>query len=118
MIDSATQPRRDTRPLVAVICATPLLCEAVAAALEGTADLQRFPAGGGDADGLLRGLAPDAVVVDRPEEADAAVAFARMSGAALLHISLSERRLLLLAEEGWREPRGDAASPRHLRNVL
>jgi hypothetical protein len=104
--------------LVAVICATPLLLEALTAAMGPTAEVRSFPAGGGDTDGLLRWLAPDAVVVDRAEEAEAAAAFARLSGAPLLHISLTECRLRVLSDSGWTEPAGDAGTAGHLRNVL
>jgi len=104
--------------LVIMICATPLLREAVADALKEIAEVRSFPAGGGDTDGLLHWLDPDAVVVDRSDEAEAASAFARETHAPLLHISLTERKLRLLQNNGWIEPAGDGASAEHLRNVL
>lgn len=118
MSSSVTRARRAQEPLVAVICATPLLCEGVAAAMEGVADVQSFPAGRGDIDGLLRWLAPDAVVVDRLEEARAATAYARASGAPLLHISLAEPKLLVFVDDSWTTTTDGADSADELRNVL
>ena len=118
MRSTAARPRRGQEPLVAVICATPLLCEGVAAAMEGVADVQSFPAGRGDIDGLLRWLAPDAVVVDRAEEARAATAYARVSGTPLLHLSLAEPKLLVFLDDSWTTTTDGADSTDELRNVL
>jgi hypothetical protein len=109
---------REGRPLVIFICATPLLKEAIVDALEEIAEVQSFPAGGGDTNGLLRWLGPNAVVVDRSDEAEAAAPFAREAHAPLLHIALTERKLRLLRGNHWVEAAGDGASAEHLRNVL
>ena len=51
-------------PLVAVICAVPLLGEAVTGALEGLAECKFIPARQPELGGLLKSLQPDAIVVD------------------------------------------------------
>jgi hypothetical protein len=107
-----------TLPLVAVVSGVPLLSEAVEEALQGMAEVRSFPAGGGDTDGFLRFLRPDAVVVDSAEEAQAAIRFARDAGATLVHVSLPDRRLRLLRTGGWVEYANGSASPERLRSAL
>jgi hypothetical protein len=118
MSSPAMRSQELPEPIVALICATPLLCEALAAAMADVARVQSFPAGRGDTEGLLRWLAPDAVVVDEVEEAEAATAYARASGAPLLHISLAEPKLLVFANDSWMAAAGGADSTHQLRNVL
>jgi hypothetical protein len=105
-------------PLVAVVSGVPLLSEAVEQALQGIAEVRSFPAGGGDTDGFLRFLRPDAVVVDRADEARAAIRFARDEGATLVHVSLPDQRLRLLRNGGWVEYANGLASPERLRSAL
>jgi hypothetical protein len=105
-------------PLVAVISGVPLLSEAVEEALQGMAEVRSFPAGGGDTDGFLRFLRPDAVVVDSADEARAAVRFVRDAGATLVHVSLPDQRLRLLRTGGWVEYANGSASPERLRSAL
>jgi hypothetical protein len=105
-------------PLVAVVSAVPLLSEAVEQALEGIAEVRSFPAGGGDTDGFLRFLRPDAVVVDSADEARAALRFARDEHATLVHVSLPDQRLRLLRTGGWVEYANGLASPERLRSAL
>lgn len=106
------------KPLVVAVCAVPLLHEALSAALEDIADVQGFPAHRGDTVGLLRGLKPDAVVVDTDDEAEAAVSFAHESNSTLLHVSLGERKLRILRNGGWEEAGDERASPEEIRNIL
>jgi hypothetical protein len=105
-------------PLVAVLCSTPILCEALSAALESIADVRRFPAGRGDVAGLLRSLAPDGVVVDSEEDLEAAAEFASEFDAPLVHVSLRRDRLRVLADGEWQEPESQQASPEAIRNAL
>jgi hypothetical protein len=105
-------------PIVAVISAVPLLSEAVEQALDGIAEVRSFPAGGGDTEGFLRFLHPDAVVVDSAAEARAAVRFAREEHATLVHVSLTDQRLRLLRTGGWVEYANGLASPERLRSAL
>jgi hypothetical protein len=56
---------RRLRPLVAVVCAAPLMAEGVATALDGVAETRLLPAELEDLGELLRALLPDALVVDR-----------------------------------------------------
>lgn len=106
-----------SEPLVAVVCRVPLLYEALTAALDGVANVRRFPAGGGDTVGLLRALRPDAVIVDSEEEADEAAAFARESSSPLVHVSLHERTLRTLRDGRWHQAEEDA-TPEAIRNAI
>src|SRR5438046_3126861 len=65
----AMNSSRRRQPLVAVLFSVPLLCEAIASALDDIAEVRTFPARRSDTVGLLRSLQPDAVVVDDPIEA-------------------------------------------------
>jgi hypothetical protein len=105
-------------PLVAVVCAVPLLSEALSAILDSIAEVRAFPARCGDTIGLLRSLGPDAIVVDTEEEAENAAPFARESGLALIHVLLRERRLRVLSGELWEERDNGGASPEAIRNIL
>jgi hypothetical protein len=107
----------ETETLVAVVCRVPLLSEALEAALEGIAGVRWFPAGRGDTDGLLRALAPDAIVVDTEAEAHQAVPFALEKHVPLVQVSLRERSLRTFEDGHWHEPDEDA-SPESIRNVL
>ena len=113
--DDATD---DQRPLVAVLCATPILAEAVTAALEGMAEVRRFPAGRPDVYGLLRWLGADAVVVDRASEASEAAAYGIDFDALVVHILLPEEKLRLLRDGRWEQPGLVCASAEGIRNVL
>lgn len=111
------QPER-TRPLVAVVCAVPLLGEAMRAALE-FADVQTFAASGGDLDGLVRWLRPDALVVDNVESAVEAAAFAHEHDLPVLHVSVQEREMSLYRGGIWqRIGNGDGPTPEAIRNVV
>jgi hypothetical protein len=107
----------ESEPLVAVVCRVPLLSEALADALEGIADVRRFPAGRADTDGLLRALAPDAVVVDTEAEAHQAIAFAVEAHAPLVQVSLRDRTLRTFEDGRWHEADA-AASPESIRNAV
>ena len=107
----------DTKPLIAVLSRAPLVSEAIAAAVDGLADVRHFSSDE-DTDGLLRSLLPDAVVVDSPERADAAVAFAHDAETPLLHISIRERRLWIYGREGWHEDLQGGMSSEAIRNAL
>jgi hypothetical protein len=106
------------RPLVAVVCAVPLLGEAVRSALE-FADVQTFAAAGGDLDGLLRWLRPDALIVDSHAGAAEAVGFARESELPVLHVSVQERTLRLYRGGEWEDVgNGSGPEPEAIRNVV
>jgi hypothetical protein len=103
-------------PLVAVVCAAPLLAEALCAAFEGVADVLPLPAGRPDLAGLLDSLRPAGVVVDGPADAEAAASYSLRSGASLLHVDLRGSTLAVWDAGRWR--RSDLpASPEHVRNV-
>jgi hypothetical protein len=109
--------RDRAEPLVAVVCRVPLVFEALTAALEGIADVRPFPAGRADTAGLLRALAPDAVVVDSEAEARDAEAFVRETESLLVHISLADETLRTFKDGRWHEPE-HAASPEAIRNAV
>jgi hypothetical protein len=109
--------RDRAQPLVAVVCRVPLVFEALTAALEGIADVRPFPAGRADTAGLLRALAPDAVVVDSEAEARDAEAFVRETESLLVHVSIADETLRTFKDGRWQEPE-DAASPEAIRNAV
>lgn len=112
------EPESPVRPLVVAVCAVPLLHEALAATLEDIAEVRSFPAHRGDTLGLLRGLHPDAVIVDAEDEAEAAASFARETRSPILHISLEERKLRILRDGDWEDAGNGRASPEEIRNIL
>ena len=108
--------RRST-PLVAVLCTAPIVAAALENTLCGIADVKALPADGRDAEGLLRALAPDAVVVDREREAEDAAKVARDSGLPVVHVSLRDGKLRVLSAGVWSSASGDA-SPEAIRNAV
>lgn len=102
--------------MIAAICAVPLLCEALTSALDGIAEVQSFPAGREDTEGLLQSLRPDGIVVDNDRGADEAEPYARATRAPLVHVQLSQQNLRVLTHGSW-ELVSDA-SPESIRNVL
>jgi hypothetical protein len=108
----------DTRPLVAVICSVPLLGEAMAAALD-FAEVRTFAAGGGDVEGLLGWLRPDALIIDSEAGAEAALPYAREHDLPLLHVSLQECSLRLFRDGEWEQASDrQGPTPEAIRNVV
>lgn len=105
------------RPLVAVICRVPLIGEALASTMDAIAEVRPFPADGGDTDGLLRSLQPNAVVVDCDEEAEAAEAYARDSEAPLVCVHVRQERIRVFTNGVWQDREG-GISPEEIRNIL
>ena len=103
------------RPLVAVICTAPLISEGVDAAVGDVMNVQSFPADG-DTRGLLGVLRPDAIVVDCPEQAALAAAFAAGSDLPVVQVSLEERTLRVLQHGDWQQAEG--ASVQDVRKVM
>jgi hypothetical protein len=101
-------------PLILAICETPLLAEALADDLESIAIVRPFPAGRGDARGLAANVAPDAVVVDRSEEADELEAL----DVPLVHVLVDRRVVRVRRANGWHELPNPTASAAAIRNVL
>lgn len=118
MSSTQLRPSRGARPLVAVVCTFPLLGVAVRSALE-FADVQTFAASGGDLDGLLRWLRPDALIVDSEDGAEAGAAFARDHALALLHVSIRTCALRVYADGAWETVEtGEGPTPEAIRNVV
>jgi hypothetical protein len=117
MSDSAG-PEVSRQPLVAVICSTPILGEALSEALSGIAEVRTFPAHLGDTPGLLRWLEPDGVVVDTDEEAERASEFNRDAAAPLVHVSLRDERVRVLHGGAWEDVGNGDVSAEGIRNVL
>ena len=103
-------------PLVAVLYSVPLLYEAISSSLDEIAEVHGFPARRSDPVGLLRALAPDAVVVDDPVEAEAVSVWAEEQDVPLVHVRLVERKLRLLRHGEWQESIGASADA--IRNVI
>jgi hypothetical protein len=106
----------ERHPLVAVVCAAPLLAEALSAAFEGVADVLPVPAGRTDLAGLLESLRPAGVVVDDHGDAEAAAFYSRRFGAPLLHVQLRDSTLAVWRPTGW-QPAGPTVSAEHVRNI-
>ena len=104
------------QPFVAVVYSVPLLCEALSSALENIADVHAFPARRGDTVGLLRSVRPDAVVVDDPDEAESARAWAKRHEVPLVYVALRERKMKVLHNGAWEE--SPVRGAESIRNVL
>jgi hypothetical protein len=88
------------------------------AALE-FAEVRSFAAGGGDVEGLLGWLHPDALIVDSSADADAATSYARVHDLPLVHISIRNRTLHLLRGGEWEQVAdGNGPTPEAIRNVV
>lgn len=107
---------RPQQPLVVVLYGVPLVCEAISSSLEGIAEVRGFPAHRGDPVGLLRALAPDAVVVDDPAEAAAVRGWAEENEIPLVHVRPRERKLRLLRDGEWLDSIGGSADT--IRNAI
>jgi hypothetical protein len=118
VISTHLRPDADTRPLVAVVCAVPLLGEAMSSTLE-FAEVRTFAASGGDVAGLLEWLRPDVLIVDSEGAAGAATTFAREHELPVLHIAIRERSLRLFRRGEWKQlSNGEGPTPEAIRNVV
>ena len=105
-------------PLVAVVCAVPLLGEALIGALEGLAECKVIPARQPELGGLLKSLQPDAVVVDDEDEAAVAATYARFARVPVIRVELRASRVHLLQDGAWVAPEEHDASPETIRNLV
>ena len=106
------------RPLVAVVCSVPLLGEAVESALD-FAEVRAFAERGGEIDGLLRWLMPDALVVDSDRSAEGAESYAGAHELPVIHVSVRDRTLRLYRFGEWEDiGNGDGPTPEAIRNVI
>lgn len=106
-------------PLVAVVCAVPLIGEAMVSALD-FAEVRSFNAGG-DIAGLLEWLRPDAIVVDDDAGVRGASAHAAEHSVPLLHVCVRTRSTRLFHHGAWQDvpvPSEDGPSPDAIRNVI
>jgi hypothetical protein len=101
-------------PLILAISETPLLVEALAHELAGTAVVCRFPAGHEDPRGLVAHVAPDAILVDRPQEAEELAPL----DLPLVHVVVERRSVRARRDDGWHEYPAPDASTASIRNVL
>ncbi len=106
------------KPLVVVVCAVPLLGEALCDALEGVAECTVVPAREPDLGGLLRSLQPDAIVCDDEEQAESSAAYARFARIPVVHVSLRTHRLRVLDENRWHSVDDLEATPEGVRNLV
>ena len=105
-------------PLVAFFTTAPVLARALAEILERIGEVQRFPAGRRDSAGLLRWLAPEALLVDDAEEAGDAIVFARDSGCPLIEVDVVGHMMRTLGADGWSEQTATEASPEAIRDII
>ena len=105
-------------PLVAVVCAVPLLGEAVTGALEGLAECKVIPARQPELGGLLKSLQPDAIVVDDEQEGAVAAMYARFARVPVIMVSLRENTVQLLEDGRWVYPEERGASAESIRNLV
>jgi hypothetical protein len=103
MSSSAATERTRSRPLVVAVCSVPLICEGLAAALEGVAEVQCFRDTRGDVGSLLTWLRPSVVVVDCDETASSAAAFADDAGISLVQVGFRDQSVRIRREGGWVE---------------
>jgi hypothetical protein len=108
--------RHRDEPLVLAVCATPLLPEAVGAALEGVATVRGFPAGRGDTRGLVARVSPDIVIVDTDVEAAALETL--VPGVPIVHVVLDEQQVRLCRDGMWEDVPNPDNSLAQIRNVL
>ena len=101
-------------PLILAISDAPLLVEALAQDLDGTAVVCRFPAGREDPCGLVAHVTPDAIVVDRRQEAEELEAL----DVPLVHVLIEGRAVRAHRADGWHEFPNPDVSPAGIRNVL
>jgi hypothetical protein len=112
------RPSESSRPLIAVVCAVPLLSEAMGSALE-FAEVRAFSGRGGDIAGLLQWLRPDAVVVDDDVNAEGAAAYAAEWEIPVVHICVRSRVLRLFHRGSWNDvANGEGPTPEVIRNVV
>jgi hypothetical protein len=112
------RPNDTTRPFVAVLCSVPLLGEAMGSVLD-FAEVRTFSERGGDVDGLLRWLRPDALIVDSDAGALEATTFALEHDLPLVHISIRDRALRLFRNGEWEVVgNGEGPTPEAVRNVI
>ncbi|MEO8291478.1 MAG: hypothetical protein ABI649_10855 [Gaiellaceae bacterium] len=105
-------------PLVAVVCCTPIIAEALAAALDGFAEVKSFPGCRGLTAALLGSMQPDAVIVESDEDAAAAAAYTRGSKTPVVHISLADQRLRIWRQGSWTDQEAHETSPEAVRNAV
>lgn len=106
------------RPFVVVLCAVPLVGEALCDALEGIAECKVLTARQPDISGLLRSLQPDAIVVVDEAEGAAAESYVSSAEIAVVLVSLRERKLRLLQDGRWEDADEFDASPEAIRNLV
>jgi hypothetical protein len=95
-----------------------LVAEGVRSTLD-FADVRTFDTGGGDLDGLLRSVRPDALIVDSAAAAADAVEFASEHDLPILHVAVREPALRLYVGGAWRLlDSGDGPAEVDVRNVL
>ena len=90
----------------------------MAGALE-FAEVRSFAASGGDLEGLLASLRPDALIVDSEAGAVEAAPFALEHHLPLLHVSMRDRELRLFRGGEWElVGNGEGPTPEAIRNVV
>ena len=105
-------------PLIAIVCAIPLLGQALCDALDELAECKVIPARQDDIAGLLKSMQPDAIVVDAEDEAESAATYSRFARIPVIHVDLSAHMLRLYEDGRWEYAEDLEASPEGIRNLV
>jgi hypothetical protein len=107
-----------TKPLVVALCAVPLLKEVLVSALADRAEVQTFPAQGGDTVGLLRWLKPEMQSSSTPTR----LKRWPRSATSRIHLYYTSRYktegLRLLRNGEWEEAGTGDTSSEDIRNIV
>jgi len=83
------------------------------------AEVRSFAASGGDVEGLLGWLRPDALIVDSDAGADAAAVYAREHDLPVVHVCVRARTLRLFRNGEWEHVSNvEGPTPEAIRNVV
>jgi hypothetical protein len=106
--------RARTRPLIALVCRTPLVAEALTATVGEIGDVIRLPGGVRDLPGLVDAVGADAVVADSDEDA---FALTNEPPRILLRVCPFQSDVRVLRDGGW-SAAAPGASAETIRNLL
>jgi len=109
---------RRSRPLVVTISDVPIFYEAIARSLRDRATVHPLTPVGHDTDVVLRAVAPDVVIVDSSQNAQAAAQSAAEQGFRIVHVSSEDSVLRVLGPGGWAEQGLPAMGTEAFWNIL
>jgi hypothetical protein len=107
-----------SEPVIVAVTSVPLLNESMAAALDGIAVLSRFPSEVSDLAGLVRHIAPNALVGDSSDNIAELASIGEALSIPVVHVSLETQELRVLHDRNWTAFPAVGMSPLTIRNVL